>query len=124
MVRPPETVDLNPDNGRAFDATLTQDAAGAVTFAVTPKLDLQRTIDHAVLGDTPPVYDVARVLLDGSLIQRSASDQTEVTGSLSITTSPASYGFTASAGPCVTSADATDPTTGASFTQWTVAACP
>lgn len=120
-----ETIALNPDHGRAFDATLTQDAAtGALTFAVTPRLDLQRTIDHSVLGDTPPVYDVTHVVLDGSLIERSASNQTEVTGSLSITTSPASYGFTASAGQCVTATDATDPTTGALFTRWTVAACP
>jgi hypothetical protein len=120
-----ETVDLNPDDGRALDATLTQDATtGALTLAVTPKLDLQRSIDHAVLGDTPPVYDVTRVVLDGSLIQPSASGPTEVTGSLGVTTSPASYGFTASAGQCVTAADAIDPTTGASFTRWTVAACP
>ena len=120
-----ETVDLNPDNGRTLDATLTQDAAtGALTLAVTPKLDLQHSIDHAVLGDTPPVYDVTRLVLDGSLIQATGSDQTKVTGSLSITTSPASYGITASAGQCVTSADAVDPTTGASFTRWTVTTCP
>jgi hypothetical protein len=119
-----ETIDLNPDNGRTLDATLTQDAAtGALTFAVTPKLDLQHSIDHAVLGDTPPVYDVTRLVLDGSLIQPAASDQTKVTGSLSITTSPASYGITASAGQCVISAEAVDPTTGASFTRWTVTTC-
>lgn len=63
---PAEAVDLNPDDGRTLDASLTQDAAtGAITLAVTPKLDLQRTIDHAVLGDTPPVYDVTCVVLDG-----------------------------------------------------------
>jgi hypothetical protein len=119
-----ETIDLNPGEGRALDATLTQDAAtGALTVAVAPKLDLQHSVDHAVLGDTPPVYDVTRVVLTGSLIQPAASDQTEVTGSLSIATSPASYGFTASAGQCVSAADAIDPTTGASFTRWTVAAC-
>lgn len=76
-----------------------------------------------MLGDTPPVYDVTRLVLDGSLIRPAASDQTKVTGSLSITTSPASYGITASAGQCVTSADAVDPTTGASFTRWTVTTC-
>ena len=121
-----ETVDLNPDHGRAFDATVTEDAAtGAVTVAVTPKLDLQRSIDHAVLGDAPPVYDITRVVLDGSLVQNSsASGPVAVTGSFSVATSPASYGFTASTGQCVTTADAIDPTSGASYVQWTVAACP
>jgi hypothetical protein len=119
-----ETVDVNPGDGRALDATLTEDAAtGALSLAVAPRLDLQHGIDHAVLGDTPPVYDVTRVVLTGSLIQPAESDQSEVTGSLTIATSPASYGVTASAGQCVTSAEAVDPTTGASFTRWTVAAC-
>ena len=119
-----ETIDLNADNGRVLDATLTEDAAtGALTLAVTPRLDLQHSIDHAVLGDTRPVYDLTRVVLDGSLIQLRASNQTKVTGSLRIATSPASYGITASAGQCVTSADAVDPTTGASFTRWTVTTC-
>jgi hypothetical protein len=119
-----ETVDLNPDDGRALDATLTEDAAGALTLAVTPRLDLRHSIDHAVLGDTAPVYDVTRVAFTGSLVQPAGSDQSKVTGSLTIATSPASYGIAASAGQCVSSADAIDPTTGASFTRWTVAACP
>jgi hypothetical protein len=119
-----ETVDVNPDDGRELDATLTEDAAtGALTVAVTPRLDLRHSVDHAVLGDTPPVYDVTRVVFTGSLIQPAGSDQSEVTGSLAIATSPASYGIAASAGQCVSSAEATDPTTGAPFTRWTVAAC-
>lgn len=72
----------------------------------------------------PPVYDVTRVGLDGSLRANEASDRVEVvTGSFSIATSPASFGFTANAGQCVTSTDTVEPTTGALFTQWTVGSC-
>jgi hypothetical protein len=120
-----QTIDLNPENGRAFDMTVSHDpATGADTLTVTPVLDLQRTVDHAVLGDPTPVYDTTRVLLDGSLRGSDTSDQVEVlTGSFSITTNPANHGFTATAGQCVTSSDAIDPGTGASFTQWTVGVC-
>ena len=120
------TIDLNPDAGRAFDATISRDpATGIDTVAVTPKLDLRLAVDHAVLGDARPVYDTTRVTLDGSLRGSDGSDQVEVaTGSFGITTSPASFGFMAAAGQCVTSSEATDPTTGAPFTQWTVGSCP
>lgn len=119
------TIDLNPDNGRAFNATVSRDpATGIDTLAVTPKLDLHLAVDHAVLGDTRPVYDVTRVTLDGSLRSLDGSDQVQIaTGSFGIATSPASFGFTAAAGQCVTSSAATDPTTGALFTQWTVGSC-
>jgi hypothetical protein len=120
-----ESIDVNPQDGRAFDVTVTPDpATGTETIAVSPRLDLQVTVDHAVLGDAPPVYDVTRVLLDGSLRSSDTSDQVEVaTGSFSITTNPAGHGFTAAAGQCVTDADAIDPTTGSSFVQWTVGTC-
>jgi hypothetical protein len=119
------SIDLNPDNGRAFDATLSHDATtGKDTFAVTPKLDLQTTVDHALLGDTPPVYDVTRVLLDGSVRSSATTNQIEVlTGSYSITTNPADHGFTANAGQCVIGSNVTDPATGRSYTQYTVGAC-
>jgi hypothetical protein len=119
------SIDLDPDNGRAFDATVTRDpATGIETLAVTPKLDLRVSVDHAVLGDTRPVYDTTRVTLDGSLRSVDGSDQVQIaTGTFGITTSPASFGFTAAAGQCVTSSEATDPTTGAPFTQWTVGSC-
>jgi hypothetical protein len=119
-------IDLNAQDGRAFDVTVSHDAATATdTLEVTPKLDLQLTVDRAVLGGTPPVYDVTRVTIDGSLRGSDTSDQVEVlTGSFSVTTDPASYGFAATAGQCVTAADATDPTTGSTFTQLIVAACP
>ena len=120
-----QTIDLNPQDGRAFGATVSHDpATGTDTFAVTPKLDLQMSVDHAVLGDAPPVYDVTRVLLAGSLRSTATTDQVEVsTGSLTIATNPTSYGFAAAAGQCVTGTDVTDPSTGALFTQWTVGVC-
>lgn len=120
-----ETIDLNPHDGRAFDAAVSRDpATGKETITVAPKLDLELSVDHTVLGDTPPVYDVTQVLLDGSVRTSDASNQIEVvTGSLGIATSPVGHGFTASAGQCVTSSSATDPTTGRSFTQYTVGAC-
>jgi hypothetical protein len=88
-------IDLNAQDGRAFDATVIRDAAiGTDTLEVTPKVDLQLTVDHSVLGDTPPLYDVTRVVLDGSLRSSDAGDQVEVlTGSFSVTTDPVSYGF-------------------------------
>lgn len=119
-----QTIDLNPDHGRALDVTLSRDpATGTETVAVTPRLDLRMTIDHAVLGDSPPVYDVTRVLLDGSLRGDGATDRVQVTGSFSIATNPASYGVTATTGQCVTSTVATDPTTGEPFTRWTAGSC-
>jgi len=119
-------IDLNAQDGRDFDATVSHDAVtGTDTLDVTPKLDLQLTVDHAVLGDTPPVYDVTRVLLDGSLRGSDTGDQVEVlAGSFSITTNPASYGFAATTGQCVTATDAIDPSTGSTFTKFSVSVCP
>lgn len=121
-----ETIDLNPHDGRAFGATVSRDpATGEQTITVAPKLDLELGVDHNVLGDTPPVYDVTQVLLDGSVRTGDASNQTEVvTGSFGIATSPVGHGFTASAGQCVTSSSAIDPATSRSYTQYTVGACP
>jgi len=120
------TIDLNPNDARSLSATLTADpATGIATIAVSPRLDLQTTTDHAVIGDTPPVYDVTRVQLDGTLRGSGASNSIEVaTGAFSIATNPAQYGFVASAGQCVTSTDAYDATTGAAYTQYAVGACP
>jgi hypothetical protein len=119
-----QTIDLNPDHGRALDVMLSRDpVTGTETVAVTPRLDLRMTVDHAVLGDSPPVYDVTRVLLDGSLRGDDANDRVQVTGSFSIATNPASFGVTAITGQCVTGTDATDPTTGQPFTRWTAGSC-
>ncbi len=86
-----------------FNATLTTDGTFE-TVAVGPPLDLHATVDHAVLGDTPPAYDVTRVVLDGSARGAAGTNQLEVmTGTLAVTTNPASFGFAATSGQCVTS---------------------
>ena len=115
-------IDLNPDHGRKLSATVTADATGE-TLAVSPLLDLRYAVDHAVLGDEAPVYDVTQVFLDGSLRSEPLSDRIEVNGgTFKIVTNPASFGFTATAGQCVTATEADDPARG-SYTQWTVGAC-
>ncbi|HEU0034454.1 MAG TPA: hypothetical protein VFQ53_27715 [Kofleriaceae bacterium] len=117
-------IDLNPDAGRAFGATITGDpATGSETIAVAPKLDLHVALDHAVLQDEPPVYDVTQILLDGSLRSSDASDQIEVlSGTFAIATNPAQYGFSATAGQCVSSTSVQDPS-GAFYDQFSVGAC-
>lgn len=117
-------IDLNPNHGRAFDATIAfDDVAGTETVAVSPRLEANITQDHAVLGDTPGLYDVTRVLLDGSL-RGDGSDQVEVlTGTFSISTNPAQYGFSATAGQCVAGTDTFDPATGDYYTAWTAGVC-
>lgn len=116
-------IDLNPTAGRSLDATITS-ANGAETLAVSPKLDVRIATNHAVLGDEMGTYDVTGVLLDGSLRSSDASDQIEVvSGSFSIATNPASFGFTATAGQCVSGEEISDPETFDDYTQWTVGAC-
>jgi hypothetical protein len=120
------TIDLNPQDGRELAATVTADAAtGLETLAVTPKLDLRYAVDHAVLGDTRPVYDVTQVLLEGSLRGGGfENDRIEVlSGQLSITTDPTGFGFSAVTGQCVTGTETQDATSGAFYTAWTVGAC-
>jgi hypothetical protein len=119
------SIDLNPDDGRSLDATITADqTAGTETITVSPKLDARIAIDHTVFGDTAPVYDVTRVLLTGGLRGSDASDQVEVIGgAFAMTTNPASYGFSATAGQCVSSTEAFDTTTSDYYTQWTVGTC-
>lgn len=90
---------------------------GSAPSSIASEMNVRRPTSAAV-------YDVTRVALDGSLRANEASDRVEVvTGSFSIATSPASFGFTATAGQCVTSSDTVEPTTGALFTQWTVDSC-
>ena len=118
-------IDLNPDDGRTLSATITSDATtGTETLSVSPKLDARIALDHAALGDLPPVYDVTQILLDGSLRSGAGADQLEVaSGSFTIATNPASYGFTATAGQCVQGEDLYDAGTGAYYTAWTVGTC-
>ena len=107
-------IDLNPDDGRALGATISHDAvSGKDTFSVSPKLDLRTSIDHAVLGDSQPTYDITWVLLTGS-IRGGVDDQIEVlSGNFAITTNPAQFGFSAAPGQCVTPLE----------DQWSVGAC-
>jgi hypothetical protein len=79
--------------------------------------------DHGALGDAPPVYDVTRVQLFGSLQPTAADDAVRVlAGRLVVTTSAATYGFSATPGQCVASARISD-ATGQSYTGFTVASC-
>jgi len=118
-------LDLNPSDGRKLDATVTVDpATNLATLAVSPRLDMHSTVDHALLGDTQPTYDVTRVQLDGSLRATAVTDQVEViSGSFAITTSPSQYGFAASAGQCVRGQTVYVSTTYDSYTQYTVGTC-
>ncbi len=116
-------VDLNPADGRAFGATISTDAVtGESTLAVTPRFDLRIALDHAALGDERPTYDVTQVRLDGSLRGSEQTNEIEVvTGTFAITTDPASFGFSASTGQCVSSTDVE--TDGDFYTQWTAGTC-
>jgi hypothetical protein len=113
------SIDLNPNDGRKLDATVTVDAAGNETLTVSPKLDLQ-----TFTADAPNPYNVTRVTLDGSLRGNELVEQLEVlSGSFSIQTNPAQYGFSATAGQCVIATDIYDETTYTSWTQYSVGAC-
>lgn len=120
-----QAIDLNPDDGRAFGATLTLDpATGDETLTVSPKLDLRMSVDHAAWGDEALVYDVTQILLDGSVRSDATGEQLEVvTGSLRIATNPAGYGFTAAAGQCVSADEVEDLPSGEFYTSWSVGAC-
>jgi hypothetical protein len=111
------TLDLNPNDGRKLDAQISGD-----TLTVTPRLDLRSTVNHTVLGDDAPIYDVTRVFLDGGL-RTKADDSVEALGAFSIETNPASYGFSATAGQCVRGTETYDPTRGDYYTTWAVGAC-
>lgn len=118
-------IDLNPADGRSLDATITTDpVSGDETLEVSPRLDLRTSVDHAVLGDEAPVYDVTRVQLTGSLRGSAFGDVVEVlSGSLAVDTNPADYGFAAIAGQCVQSTDVFDDVTYTSYTTYAVVAC-
>ena len=115
-------IDLNPDDGRAFDASITANSSGE-TLIVSPRFDLRQTIDHTALGDVPPVYDPTRVLVDGALLT-SASQVEVATGTYALATSPAQYGFSATTGQCVAPTAAHDAASGQDYTAYVVSACP
>lgn len=118
-------IDLNPNDGRAFSATIDGDGLGNETLSVSPKLDLHIDVNHAALGSSAPLYDVTRVFLDGELTSREDASAVEVSsGTFSITTNPAQYGFSAAAGQCVSSDENYDSASGEYYTAWSVGACP
>jgi hypothetical protein len=121
--RPAIAIDVNPSDGRTFGAVLATDADGLETLAVAPALDVIQQIDHAALGDVPPVYDVTHVGLDAALRGVPGDDQLEVVhGTFAIETSPASYGVVATDARCVTSSPASA-AVGRAYTQLAVATC-
>ena len=121
--QPAIAIDLNPSANRTFDAVLSTDADGVETVAVAPSLEITQAIDHAVLGDAPPVYDVTDVALDAAIHGTAGDGSLEVVhGTLAIATAPASYGVTGTDARCVTSTPSTSPT-GESYEQLAVATC-
>jgi hypothetical protein len=110
-------IDLNPQDGRALDLQISGDQ-----LTVSPRLDFRAAVDHALLGDTKPVYDVTRILLDNGL-RAHADGSVEALGAFAIETAPASYGFAATAGQCVRDDEMYEATLDAYYTQFTVAAC-
>ena len=111
------TLDLNPNDGRSLDAKIDGDL-----LTVAPRLDFRSHVDHAVLGDAAPVYDVTRIFLDGALRGRTDGSVEVATGTFAIETNPTSYGFSATAGQCVSSSSALD-VNGEYYEQFTVGAC-
>jgi hypothetical protein len=118
-------IDLNPNDGRTLDATITATGTDDETLTVSPRFDLHMAVDHAVLGDTPPVYDVTQVSLTGALhhfLDAGGIDHVQVQGGpLMIITNPTQYGITAIDGQCVTSTDVSGAT--GSYTQWAAGSC-
>jgi hypothetical protein len=117
-------IDLNPNDGRTLDATVTANGTDDETLTVSPRLDLHMAVDHAVLGDTPPVYDVTELSLTGALhhFVVGTTEHVQIEGGpLSIVTNPAQYGITATDGQCVSSTAISGAT--GSYTQWSVGAC-
>src|SRR5262245_38424637 len=118
-------IDLNPADGRTLDATMTANGTDDETLAVSPKLDLHLAVDHAVLGEMLPVYDVTQVSLSGALhhyLTATGEDRVQVQGGpFAIVTNPAQYGITAVDGQCVSSTSVSGAT--GSYTQWSAGSC-
>lgn len=94
------SIDVNPDDGRAFGATIAGDDTGA-TIQLAPKVDLRLFQDHAVLNDGQPDFDVTQLLATGTLATSAASEQVKVvSGGFTVVTNPASFGVSIGAGQC------------------------
>jgi hypothetical protein len=91
-------------------ATLS-DANGEETLVPSPRLELASFVDHGLLADAAPAFDVTHLVLDGT-VRGDPAMIAVTTGALAVTTNPVQFGFVANAGQCVTP----DP--------WAVATCP
>ena len=111
------SLDLNPNDGRTLDAKIDGDL-----LTVAPRLDFRSHVDHAVLGDAAPVYDVTRIFLDGALRGRTDGSVEVATGTFAIETNPTGYGFSATTGQCVSSSSELD-ANGDYYERFTVGAC-
>lgn len=96
------SLDLNPQHNRRFDVTVSE-AAGKVTFAVSPAMDLRAQVNRAALGEAARTYEVTQVLLDGQspALTLSASSLQVASGSFKVVTNPTTYGVEATAGQCL-----------------------
>ena len=110
-------IDVNPDDGRTFAASLGR--SDDRETLQTSLIDLRFAVEHA--GERP-VYDVTQLLVSGALA--TDGSQIEVTsGRLSVTTNPTDYGFTATAGQCAFATEVEDVTTGRFYDQWSAGSC-
>lgn len=120
-----QTIDLNAETGRRFGVTVTEDReTGSATLTLHDSVELAMTTDHDLLGQPPPVYDVTRISLTGSLVVDGNGRLFELRdGSFGAATAPPNYGFSAGPGQCVTGSDEIDLSSGLPFTRWAVAVC-
>lgn len=96
------TASLNAEHNRKLDITVTE-AAGEAQFLFTPALDFRASVNHAALGETNDLYQVTRVLVDGTTptLSTSAGLLRVTSGHLLITTDPAQFGVEANVNQCV-----------------------
>jgi hypothetical protein len=74
---------------------------GRETLTPAPRLELASFVDHGLLADTAPAFDITHLVIDGE-VRGDAAMLAVTTGAFSLATNPAPFGFVASAGECVT----------------------
>lgn len=97
------TISLNADHGRKVDIAVTEPSAGETQMAFSTAFDLRMDVNQAALGEDPELFQIKRVLLDGATPTISSSGDVlrVVSGSFAVTTDPAQYSVTATAGQCL-----------------------
>lgn len=97
------TISLNADHGRKVDIAVTEPSAGETQMAFSTAFDLRMDVNQAALGEDPELFQIKRVLLDGATPTISSSGDVlrVVSGSFAMTTDPAQYSVTATAGQCL-----------------------